>query len=161
MKNITHLMLDYRESKSILWNSFFKKHVKSITECSPLDEFEEIDIHLFRGLVEKVCGENNSKSKIIILPKQGSAIRIMLGEKHGLNVSWGELTQIENTPHIEYVALFDWDEYGHVKYQYCKCELHQEGVVSLALANIDEIDFFAVPRDVDGGDVRLSTNHKP
>lgn len=161
MKNITHLILEYRKAKSILWNSFFRKHVKNLTECSPLDEFEEIDSYLFRGLVEKACGADKSTSTIIVLPKQGSAIRVMLGERDGLNVSWGEWTQIDNVTHLKYVALFDWDEYGNVKYQYCKCELHQEEAVSLALADIDEIDFFVVSRSVDGSDVRTSTNHNP
>lgn len=151
MKNITHLMLEYRESKSILWNSFFRKHVKNLTECSPLDEFEEIDACLFRGLVEKACGIDNFTSTIIALPKQGRTVRVMLGERHGLNVSWGEWTKIDSVPHLEYVALFDWDEYGDVKYPYCKCELHHKDTVSLVIADIDEIDFYVALRSAPGG----------
>jgi len=46
MVDITQNIFQYLEAKRHLWNIYFINKVNSLRDCSPLDEYEEIDVIL-------------------------------------------------------------------------------------------------------------------
>jgi len=53
MKDVTKKLLIYLEAKRHIWNTYFINLFSSLLECSPLDEYEQIDHLLFSVLVLK------------------------------------------------------------------------------------------------------------
>src|SRR5437588_7297610 len=63
MRDITDILLEYREAKRHLWNTYFVGRVHSLRDCGALDHYEQIDRHLFYSLVLEELGKGSYEIK--------------------------------------------------------------------------------------------------
>ena len=131
MQDITQRITSYLEAKRHLWNTYFRAQVKSIRECSPLDEYEEIDRLLFFALVLKdsrqflpddfVFGKDIVPFLKVVPNVEFDFLELMITEPSvDTYVKWNRPIEVKIDAGIEFtfIELFDWDKYGFATYPY-------------------------------------------
>jgi hypothetical protein len=142
MKDITNKLFTYLEAKRHLWNTYFLPAFSSLRECSPLDEYEEIDRLLFSALVLKDINKNLELESdfnfgatpfpyLIVVPEEGiSKMDILVcpsssGKWEFVNLSLNKNIQ------FSFIEFFEWDRYSYTTYPYFrvkieKCDIRQD-----------------------------------
>jgi len=131
MQDITQQITSYLEAKRHLWNTYFRTRIKSIKECHPLDEYEEIDRLLFSALVlgdlkqflpdNFVFGRDIIPFLKIVPNPEIDGFELMITdptvEKY---VKWNKPVEVKINAGVEFtfIELFEWDRYGFVNYPY-------------------------------------------
>lgn len=140
MQDVTHHLYAYLEAKRNLWNTYFREKIKSLYECSPLEEYEEIDDLLFSALVVHNLALSNHQSRREVIdtpwlflrarPSVGlDALSLMVSDSVVESVSdnraWEEAKVIElrNNSDFGFIEFFDWDRYGFVTYPYVRVKI--------------------------------------
>ncbi len=144
MVDITQNIFQYLEAKRHLWNIYFINKVNSLRDCSPLDEYEEIDRLLFSALVLKELGRSLPDGLVFgrdiipflkIMPAHGiDRFNLMITDPRiNSYVKWNEPVEITISNDIEFIfiELFEWDRYNFVSYPYylakiTKCDEHPD-----------------------------------
>jgi hypothetical protein len=125
--DITESMSDYRTSVAFLWNTQFRRRVRSLFDCGPLDQFEHIDKLLFSGLV--LDGHSTSDSQGDI----NFAIRVSVPDntecRPGAHLD-GYFQWLGHRPmpsairdQLKFEELFDFDRYGELELEFAKCSV--------------------------------------
>jgi hypothetical protein len=136
MQDVTNILLEYLEAKRHLWNVYFRGRTTSIYDCSPLDQYEEIDRLLFFSLVvsdleiSSFCNEIIWKEPIPwlrVVPRTGlDRIPVMFGEATtDSSIKWSLPTElvIDSALILCFVEFFEWDRYGYVSYPYYRARI--------------------------------------
>jgi hypothetical protein len=118
------LLSEYRSALSMLWNNFFSKRLGDLASCGALDDFEEIDRHLFRGLVLSGLGREYWKSNIshrkdsvpflvITVKRENGHGREILLAKQEANRNWTRCPEIRGWEKLRasFVEVFEWGMY--------------------------------------------------
>lgn len=134
MKNIDDAIANYRSAKIYLWNEHFRRIVRDIKECQPLDWYEEIDLRLLRALV---CYPNGITlddrfvqgitwiPEILIDPRHPKSVELSFADpiKSG-NRHWEIAKKIDvRGSRLSFIELFDWNKYGEIS-----CSLVRAGI---------------------------------
>ena len=130
MRNITELVHEYLEAKRHIWNTYFRTKVTSLTECSPLDQYEEIDKLLFTALVihqVSVAGQPETslrvkaKEDLRILP-----LRISEPFKDNSRI-WNkaDYLKVEKDSSFEFIDFFDWMRYDFATFPYIRVKIDE------------------------------------
>jgi hypothetical protein len=134
--DITGDMRDYRDSLTLLWNGQFRRRFRSLFDCGPLDQFEQIDGLLFRGLVldghSPSCSEGGKTVGISVTTVAETAC--MPGALIDGYFQWLEARPLhrELIGAMEFEELFDFDRYAELSLEFVKCKVaasssHQSG----------------------------------
>lgn len=136
MQDVTNVLLEYLEAKRHLWNVYFHDRLTSIYECSPLDQYEEIDRLLFFALVISDLEIDKGSEKIVwkepvpclkVVPREGlDHVPVMIGESTtSMSMKWGLPTELAIDPVLElnFVEFFDWNRYGYVSFPYYRTRI--------------------------------------
>lgn len=131
MKDITDKLFVYLEAKRHLWNAFFINVFHSLRECSPLDEYEEIDRLLFQALVLKDINKSLFIDKefkfgdmpflyLRVIPKKElDMLDVMICDPSDSYRKWEPVDLLLGTDiHFSFIEFFEWDRYGYVSYPY-------------------------------------------
>ena len=129
MRNITELVHEYLEAKRHIWNTYFRRKVTSLNECSPLDQFEEIDRLLFKALVtNELSSANIDPAKYLkVKAREGlNLLQLSISEPiKDNNRVWNksDYFQIQEDSSFEFIDFFDWTPYGFTTYPYVKVKI--------------------------------------
>lgn len=139
MRDVTGVLFDYLEAKRHLWNVYFSGKVDSLHECSPLDEYEEIDRLLFSGLVARTINGDSLPDDLAfgkdpikflqIRPRDGlDALLMNVGEKTSAlgSYSWSESKNFDfpkNNMTLYFISFFDWNRYQFASYSLCRARV--------------------------------------
>jgi len=161
------LLKEYRDTVRDLWNNHFSERVDELERCGALDDFEEIDRHLFNGIVLASLGDVYWKSKISSFRQSAiSFLRVAVvgvsdGEPEVLVAKpepsrhWVTRVDVQDwSPLVaEFVEIFDWGMYREkVEYPYCVAKIvkfpgHDELIGWLCLLKIDDAQISVVSLD--------------
>lgn len=132
---LNELILSYCTAKKFLWNNHFKGLVDSIYSCGSLDQFEEIDFNLLKGLVccpaeiELPSSFINGVTPIYgiqVAPKaHEQKIRLAVSDPiSDINRSWNK-SQVFDAYGIQlaFIEIFDWDKYGEISCSLARCKI--------------------------------------
>ena len=132
MRDITDILLEYREAKRHLWNTYFLGRVHSLRDCGALDHYEQIDRHLFYALVLEELNMGSHEIKVFreepltflkIVPRDGQGdVPLIVGETgEGRNRVWNDQTPLLASGfELEFIEFFEWDRYGDVSFPYLR-----------------------------------------
>jgi hypothetical protein len=135
MRDVTDLLMTYREAMRHLWNTYFVREMSSLLECGALDKFEEIDRLLFSALVldqlAPLHPAVNFRSEVwpflrVVAQEDSDSLAMMLSDLiTGPNRSWSDRTFIKLNPDTElaFIEFFDWDQYGFVSFPYIRLKI--------------------------------------
>lgn len=135
MRDVTDILLSYRETKRHLWNTHFVGKVDSLRECSLLDRFEEIDQMLFFAIVLDrlqrdfpidAFGQKCLPFLEVVPPEGSEMLPMMVSDPIvGVNRSWNPVTfqKIDAKAKLAFIGFFDWNEYGYVSFPYFRVQI--------------------------------------
>lgn len=135
MRDVTDILLSYREAKRHLWNTHFVDKLTSLRECHLLDRFEEIDRLLFFSIVLGPLQRDFEFDKInrqpiyfleVIPLEESDTLPMMVSDPFdGANRSWNPETfyKIDAETKIAFISFFDWNEYGYVSFPYYRVKI--------------------------------------
>lgn len=140
MHDVTDDLYNYLDAKRHLWNTYFRGKVKSLHECSPLEEYEQIDKLLFSGLVARAIERfsHQSYSDLIDKPwmylrvrprKTLSALPMMVSDTVEGDVGgsrrWNntEVIVLQDGSDFGFIEFFEWDRYDFVTYPYIRVKI--------------------------------------
>lgn len=125
--DITEKMSDYRASLTFLWKTQFRRRIRSLYECGPLDQFEAIDKLLFTALVldgHRSSAETGEGHPAIAVSTSENT-ECMPGAYIDGYFKWLEarpMPQIARD-NIQFEELFDFDRYGELRLEFAKCRV--------------------------------------
>ncbi len=152
MKNVTNIILTYREAKINLWNNYFFQINQNEDQFNfEIDKaFSLIEKGLFDSLVQaKIFYYNqepdlNNCWNIYIVPK--STVSQFFEGKYINNVLHWYDQEFKNDGTIfKYNELFDWDQEGLMKCEFIKVKSDKTIIESNStyfLFKIEDVDFF-------------------
>ena len=131
MRDVTNALLNYREATRHVWNTYFLERVSSLRECGALDHFEQIDRHLFHGLVLEELGKTAKQFDAFrqepipflrIRPKERESTPLVVGDaSNGASRVWNDETPIVvSSFELEFIEFFEWDRYGNLSLPYLR-----------------------------------------
>ncbi|MBL8013321.1 MAG: hypothetical protein JNN05_05685 [Candidatus Omnitrophica bacterium] len=157
MKNIDNCLFEYLEAKRHVWNTYFMKRFTSIKDCSPLDEYEEIDRLLFKTIVLSEIEDSDLKEWEFnqqpinfiqaCFKKYITAARVMVSGLKGGAGKW-QYVDVADVKSIKFVFIefFEWNKYGFVTYPYVRVRIEAKGNNAIyngldALLDLKDITF--------------------
>ena len=130
MREITDLLMEYREAKRHLWNAYFVGRVHSLRERGAIDHFEAIDRHLFSGIVLEDLGRGTHElqaftteplSFLRVVPN-GNDIELLVNQPRARGGSvWAankEVAQVITEADLAFIEFFEWDRFSYASYPY-------------------------------------------
>lgn len=138
--DVTERMSDYRSSLTFLWNEQFRRRLRSLYDCGPLDQFEQIEKLLFTGLV--LDGSDSSVAtgdcKFSIAVSVPENTECMPGAYVDGYFQWLDTRPIPLIARDElaFEELFDFDRYGELKLEFVKCKVKEFDVGKLVATHI-------------------------
>lgn len=140
MQDITDHLYNYLEASRHLWNTYFRGRIKSLYECSPLEEYEGIEELLFSALVANELDLSCPQSRRDVIDKPWLFIRVRpsaglnalpmmvshsVVESVSGNRRWEEAKVIELSDNSDFgfIEFFEWDRYGFVTYPYIRVQI--------------------------------------
>lgn len=141
MRDVTHLIAQYRECICQLWNAYFHDEAYRETWAIPdapsaehfdkLDRFDEISRILFLELVlEKIGQPSNSpteletRRRLLRVIPNGDAVPIQISRDAENGGYWDHpVSRIGRDADLRFKEFFDWDQIGLLKLQYYRVEI--------------------------------------
>ena len=160
MKNISKELFTYLEAKRHLWNTYFIGKVKSLRECSELDEYEYIDRLLFKALVLRSIKRDfpsgdNFVFGVGVLPFikatpkfEIEQTEILIWDTQTKHRQWKPLKlKWSKNLTFSFIEFFEWNRYEYVSYPLCqlkieRCKEHPEIVGWYALVENSHLEFY-------------------
>ena len=134
MRDITNKLFVYLEAKRHLWNAYFVNVFNSLYECSPLEEYEEIDRLLFSALVLKDINKTLLFDKnfkfgempfpyLMVIPKEGiDKMNVMVCAPSSHKWEFVNLLFDKNVQ-LSFIEFFEWDRYAYTTYPYFRVRI--------------------------------------
>ncbi|QWT22428.1 hypothetical protein KPL74_10620 [Bacillus sp. NP157] len=120
--DITDRMSDYRASLTSLWNEQFRRRLRSLYHCGPLDQFEQIDKLLFTGLVLEGHAPPGARGdcNVAISVSVPENTECMPGAHVNGYFQWLDTRPIPSIVREElaFEELFDFDRYGELELEF-------------------------------------------
>jgi hypothetical protein len=148
MKNITDIILTYREALMQLWNTYFLNNPENdIFQFETDKAFSRIRDGLFESLVQakifpysRIIGANGYWD-IEVKPKE-DVDNIIIGKKDGLNYNWKSTKLISKSHLYKFIELFDWDQEGKMNCEFVRVRRLDSEIELDCLFKIDEVEFY-------------------
>lgn len=142
MKDVTNNLYCYLEAKRHLWNTYYINKVKNLRECSPLDDFEEIDKLLFSSLVlsdfnkvmppDFVFGKDHF-SYLKVFPRYGvEQLMLTISDPRIQGPrKWDnpKEVRIDSSIQLNFIEFFEWDRYNFVNYPYFLVKIVESNIL--------------------------------
>lgn len=131
MRNITEIVQEYLEAKRHIWNTYFRSKAISLKECSPLDQYEEIDKLLFKALViHEISNPSEPEKYFRVKAREGlSLLQLSISEPiTSNNRVWNKSNyfEVSKNSSFEFIDFFDWVPYGFVTYPYIRIKIDEQ-----------------------------------
>jgi hypothetical protein len=134
MRDIRDTLFRYLDIKQHLWNVYFRDLVKDLSECEPLDSFNEIDRRLFYALVAQPISltlpqgfrlGSDCIDEVLVKPEASSHIDLLVAKSLPPSTYWQRESLNTTGLILSFVDFFQWNKYGFLSCSAVRCMIRQ------------------------------------